>query len=118
MGVGTVISSVLAIVIAMVVVLAMAWGVIWLLRKLQDRSMIEAGTSGGERPMRFIRALPLGQRERLVLVEVGSDQLLLGVGGGVVTLIAEWDAGGKRITGEATRKVDPALLASMRDARG
>ncbi|QTD56130.1 flagellar biosynthetic protein FliO [Parasphingorhabdus cellanae] len=121
MGIGTVVSSIMAIVVAMIVVLAMAWGVIWLLRKLQDRTMTEAGEGGGERPMRFIRALPLGQRERLVLVEIGGEQLLLGVGGGIITMLAEWDAQGRRIHGadltEQNRKIDPAILAGIREAR-
>ncbi|GAA0480703.1 hypothetical protein GCM10009096_23480 [Parasphingorhabdus litoris] len=123
MGVGTVVSSIMAIVIAMVVVLGMAWGVIWLLRKLQDRTMSEAGEGGSERPMRFIRALPLGQRERLVLVEIGGEQLLLGVGGGIITMLAEWDQHGQRINSthggadDPPRKIDPAILASLREAR-
>lgn len=121
MGIGTVISSILAVVIAMAVVLGLAWAVIWLLRKIQDRTLIEAGEGGSEIPMRFIRALPLGQRERLVLVEVSGGRLLLGVGGGIITLLAEWDGDGRRVAGgpsdSAPRKIDPAILAGLRESR-
>lgn len=119
MGIRTVFSSLLAIVLALVVVLGLAWGVIWLLRKLQDRQLQQDFEGGAGLTMRFIRALPLGPRERLVLVEVGGEQLLVGVTGGFITLIARWDAAGRPVQPReeppAPGRVSPAVLAALRD---
>jgi flagellar protein FliO/FliZ len=95
MGVGTVVSSIVALVLSLGLVLGLAWGSIYLLRRWQDRSMggREAG-SGNDRPLRFVRALPLGPRERVVLIEVGEELMLLGIGAGGVTLLQRWDEAG------------------------
>ena len=95
MGVGTVISSIVALVLSLALVLGLAWVAIYGLRKWQDRSLgaREAGAAN-DRSLRFIRALPLGQRERVVLIEVGAETMLLGIGAGGVTLLSRWDAGG------------------------
>ena len=90
MGIGAVFSSILAVIIALAFVLGLAWGVIWLLKKFQDKQL---GTSEGgsdNRPIRFLRSMPLGQRERVTLIEVGSETMLLGVTGGSITLLARW----------------------------
>lgn len=92
MGIGTVLSALLAIVLSMGLVIGLAWGTIWLLRKWQDRTMgVDGETSGNDRNLRFIRALPLGQRERVVLIEVGDETMLLGVGTGAITMLSRWD---------------------------
>ncbi len=92
MGIGTLFSSLLAIVLSMILVIGLAWGTIWVLRKWQDRTMgVDPDNSSGDRSLRFIRALPLGQRERVVLIEVGDETMLLGVGTGAITLLSRWD---------------------------
>ena len=93
MGIGAVISSIIAIVIALALVLGMAWGVIWLLKKVQDRQL--AATAGGEdaQPIRFLRSMPLGQRERVVLIEARGETMLVGVTAGSITLLARWPGG-------------------------
>lgn len=118
MGIGTILSSLLAVVLALAVVLGLAWAVIWLLRKLQD-SRLRTGEDGVEgRSLRFVRALPLGPRERIVLVESGGEQLLLGVTGGVITLVAHWDAAGETLprSRETTsqQRYPPAVMATLR----
>lgn len=119
MGFGAVVSSLLAIVLAMGVVLGLAWAVIWLLRRVQDRQM--GGGEGDEsgRQLRFVRALPIGPRERLVLVEVAGEQLLVGVGGGLVTLVAHWDQTGRPVQSQgdalAQQRLSPAMMAAWRD---
>lgn len=92
MGIGTVFSSLLAIALSMILVIGLAWATIWVLRKWQDRTMGggEDGNSN-DRSLRFIRALPLGQRERVVLIEVGDETMLLGVGTGAITMLSRWD---------------------------
>ena len=92
MGIGTVLSSLLAIMLSMALVIGLAWGTIWLLKKWQDKTTGGAieGDSG-DRSLRFLRALPLGQRERVVLIEVGDETMLLGVGTGAITMLSRWD---------------------------
>ena len=90
MEIDTVLSSILAVVIALAFVLGLAWGVIWLLKKFQDRQLGLNEPGGDDRPIRFVRAMPLGQRERVALIEVGSETMLLGVTGGAITLLARW----------------------------
>lgn len=92
MGIGTVFSSLLAIALSMVLVIGLAWATIWVLRKWQDRTMgVDADGNPADRSLRFIRALPLGQRERVVLIEVGDETMLLGVGTGAITMLSRWD---------------------------
>ena len=92
MGIGTVFSSLLAIALSMVLVIALAWATIWVLRKWQDRTMgVDQEGNPADRSLRFIRALPLGQRERVVLIEVGDETMLLGVGTGAITMLSRWD---------------------------
>ncbi|MBM7456571.1 flagellar protein FliO/FliZ [Oceanisphaera litoralis] len=59
-------SSVL--VIGMILVLG------WLLRRLRGGALL-----GGSRQLKIVATLALGQRERLLVVQVGEEQRLLGV---------------------------------------
>ena len=65
MGIGAVLSSILAVVIALAFVLGLAWGVIWLLKKVQDKQLGASETAAEGRNLRFVRSMPLGQRNRL-----------------------------------------------------
>jgi len=96
MSFSTILSSLFALVLSMAIVIGLAWGTIWLLRKWQDRGL-DSGASQGStsRSLRFLRALPLGPRERVVLIEVGDETLLLGIGNGPITLLSRWDAEGR-----------------------
>lgn len=93
MGIGAVLSSIVAIVVALAIVLGMAWGAIWLLKKLQDRQLGVASNGDGEPPIRFLRSMPLGQRERVVLIEARGETMLVGVTTASITLIARWPDG-------------------------
>ncbi|MGO1247381.1 MAG: flagellar biosynthetic protein FliO [Oceanisphaera sp.] len=46
----------------------------WLLRRLRGASLL-----GGSRQLKVVSSLALGQRERLMVVQVGEEQWLLGV---------------------------------------
>lgn len=60
-------------VLALVAVLALIIALAWLLKRLPA-----SGLRGSDQ-LRVVSSLAVGQRERLVVVEVGDQQLLLGV---------------------------------------
>ncbi|WP_036760092.1 flagellar biosynthetic protein FliO [Photobacterium halotolerans] len=64
---GTTLGSLL-LVLVLIVFLA------WLLR-----SMKLPGVSGGDNGLQIVRQVVVGQRERIVLIQVGDEQLLIGV---------------------------------------
>ncbi len=60
---------------ALALVLGLIFGLAWLARRMPGMAGLR-GNSG----LRVVRSLALGARERLVVVEVGGTQLLLGTG--------------------------------------
>lgn len=90
MSFGTLLSSFLAIVISLVFVAALAWGTLWLLKRFQDGSFGRLSGGDAGRTLRFEKALPIGPRERLVLVEVDGEHMLLGVTAHAITPIKSW----------------------------
>ncbi len=60
---------------ALALVLGLIFGLAWLARRMPGMTGLR-GNSG----LRVVRSLGLGARERLVVVEVGGTQLLLGTG--------------------------------------
>lgn len=91
MSFGAVFSSLLAVVLALVVVLGLAWAAIKLLRRWQDR--FQQGVEGAGQPIRFLRAMPVGQSERVVLIEAKGEVMLMGVTPGGISLLARWPEG-------------------------
>ncbi len=71
--------------VALAAVLALAWLAIWLMKRFQLASF--ARGAGAASDLRFVRALPLGPRERLVVVEWRGETLLLGVTAGSVSVV-------------------------------
>ncbi|WP_085316294.1 flagellar biosynthetic protein FliO [Derxia lacustris] len=69
-------------VLALGLVLALIVGLGWLLRRLR-LPMSRTGL-----PMRTVGALSLGARERLVVVEIGTQWHVLGVTAGAISSIA------------------------------
>jgi flagellar protein FliO/FliZ len=90
MSLGTLFSSFLAIVISLAFVAALAWGTLWLLKRFQDGSFGRLSGGDAGRTLRFEKALPIGPRERLVLVEVDGEHMLLGVTAHAITPIKSW----------------------------
>lgn len=90
MGFGTFLSSILALVLALAFVLGLAWAFIWLMRKWQDHQTGASGDGANDRPIRFLRSLPLGQRERVTMISAHGEVMLLGVSAGAITLLARW----------------------------
>lgn len=69
--------------LGLAIVLALALGSLWVLKKL----VASRGESAGL--LRVIAATAVGTRERVVIVEVGSTWLVLGVAPGRVSALAE-----------------------------
>lgn len=90
--IGTAISGLLGMLVALGIVLGLAWVCLKFLRQWQERGL---GTREGEpeRQLRFVRALAVGQRERLMLVEAEGELLLIGVTAGAVTLLRNYADG-------------------------
>lgn len=98
MTISAVLSSILAIILSLAFVIGLAWGGLYLLRKFQDGSFGKLGGQMDGRDLRFIRALPIGPRERLVMVEIDGDEMLLGVTAHSITQLREWPGGGSNFS--------------------
>ena len=75
--------NVFQMLFGLAVVLVLLVGALWLLKQLTQRR----GEAGGL--MRVVSATAVGTRERVVIVEVGSTWLVLGVAPGRVSPLAE-----------------------------
>ena len=75
-------AAILRLIGALFFVLLVFFFLIWVFRRLQPGAVAGAGGT-----MRVIASLPLGARERLLLVEVGKQQLLLGATPAGITLL-------------------------------
>lgn len=86
--IGTAASGLFGTLVALAFVLALAWGALKLLRRWQDRTNGLGGSSASGPALRFVRALPIGPRERVVVIEVDGERMLIGVSAASVTLLA------------------------------
>lgn len=79
---------------ALALVLALAWITLRVLRgRLGRRGAARLpGVPAADEALRFVRALPVGTRERVVLVEHRGQRWLLGVTAGGISAIAHWPA--------------------------
>lgn len=73
-----------SLVLAVGLVVALLWAALWAVRR---------GRPGGFAPRgddcRILRGLSLGPRERLYVVAVGAQQLVIGVAPGAISLLCE-----------------------------
>jgi len=92
-----------SMLLALAVVLGLAWVVLRLLRtRLHGPRAPKA--AAGDDALRFVRALPVGTRERIVIVEHRGGRWMLGVTAGGISTIAHWpQAGAQPIDGAAQR---------------
>lgn len=80
-------AEILRTLLALAVVALLAWACLALLRRLQQgRGMAGNARAGSE--LRFVRALPVGAKERVVVVQYRGDECLLGVTSGGISLLA------------------------------
>lgn len=76
-------SSALSMVFGLLVVLALLVGALWLMKRLSQPRGAAAGL------MRVVAGVAVGPRERVVILELGSSWLVLGVAPGQVSTLAE-----------------------------
>lgn len=88
MNAGAFLSGLAAVGIALALVLGLAWLAIRGLKHWQDR--FRTGDEEGGRPLRFLRAMPVGQNERVALIEAEGETILIGVTPGGISLLARW----------------------------
>lgn len=87
-----------SMLLALVVVIALAWFALRLLRdRLQPRA--KPGAPGDDDVLRFVRALPVGAKERVVIVEHRGARWMLGVTAGGISTIAHWRGADEPATG-------------------
>ncbi|MBD1553945.1 flagellar biosynthetic protein FliO [Pseudomonas typographi] len=67
-------------VIGLLVVLGVIVGLAWVLKRMQ-----QASPRGGRQVIELVGARALGPRDRLLLVQVGDEQVLLGISPGRIT---------------------------------
>ncbi|MEO6928750.1 MAG: flagellar biosynthetic protein FliO [Casimicrobiaceae bacterium] len=92
------------------IVLALIWGAAWVMRRLN------VGTQAAGSAIRVLASQALGQRERIVLVEVADQWLVLGVAPGHVSALSTLPKG-TLPPRSATPAPFAALLARARVGR-
>ncbi|HWU14299.1 MAG TPA: flagellar biosynthetic protein FliO [Caulobacter sp.] len=80
MNIASALLELLTVALALAIVLGLAFFSLKLLKRLQ------AGAPGDDQ-IRYLRALPVGQRERLTLVAYRDEVFLLGVTSGQITVL-------------------------------
>ncbi|KXF81310.1 flagellar biosynthetic protein FliO [Enterovibrio coralii] len=72
--------------VALIFVIGLIFGLAWLLKRMQVPSMM-----GAKSGLKVISQLPLGQKERVVVLDVNGEQVLVGVTAHQITLIKSLD---------------------------
>ena len=94
---------------ALALVLALAWIALRVLRSRMDaKGALAKGLPASSEALRFVRALPVGPKERVVVVEHRGERWMLGVAAGGISTIAHWPAEGAAAVVE-TRPAMPAI---------
>ncbi|HEX6707417.1 MAG TPA: flagellar biosynthetic protein FliO [Albitalea sp.] len=79
-----------SMLLALAIVIGLAWVVLRLLRaRMQPRA---SPGDGPDESLRFVRALVVGAKERVVIVEHRGERWMLGVTAGGISSIAHWPA--------------------------
>lgn len=73
------------VLLGLACILAIIFGAAWLIRRMG------AVTMGGQSAMKILAGLSVGPRERVLLIEAGDKQILIGVASGSVTHLQTFD---------------------------
>jgi len=80
---------ILRLLILLPLVGGMAWGSLWLWKRVQMGVPLTGGAPKLGRPVEMIGVLPLGPGTKLAVVEFAGQQILLSVSRGNVTRLAD-----------------------------
>lgn len=108
----TFVQQLLVMLAALAFVCVLAYAVLGLLRGRPGGSRGKANGSGADDALRFVRALPLGARERVVLVEHRGERWMLGVTPGGINVLARWPLDGLGPPGAAPPATQPGPPAT------
>jgi flagellar protein FliO/FliZ len=98
----TALLSMVTTLIAFVVVLALAYVT---LRLLRGPLLARGGKAVGDGDaIHFVRALPVGPKERVVLVDYRGERCMLGVTSGGISLLKSWPLG--EVASQAAQALD------------
>ena len=78
-------SNPLTVLLGLLFVLAVIFALAWLVKQYNNSGLM------GNRAMKIVASLPLGTRERAVLIEIGEKQILVGVAPGSVNALHVFD---------------------------
>ena len=88
--------------LALTVVIAIAWLALRLLRR-RLQTGLKPGRVAGD-ALRFVRALPVGAKERVVIIEHRGERWMLGVTAGGISAIAHWPDDGSDAPAQGARR--------------
>jgi flagellar protein FliO/FliZ len=89
--------------LALTLVIAVAWLVLRLLRS-RLQTGLKPGQASGD-ALRFVRAVPVGAKERVVILEHRGERWMLGVTAGGISAIAHWPADQPDAPADGARRV-------------
>ncbi|WP_407331065.1 flagellar biosynthetic protein FliO [Enterovibrio sp. 27052020O] len=72
--------------VALLVVIGVIFGLAWVLKRMQVPSLM-----GAKSGLKVISQLPLGQKERVLVIDVNGEQVLVGVTPHQITLLKTLD---------------------------
>ncbi len=84
-GISTTSELAIQVFIGLIAVLSLMFALAWLARRMR----LVPGSLGGKEAIRTLAVLSLGNREKLLLIQVGEEQLLLGVTNQQITCLHE-----------------------------
>lgn len=93
-------AQLLQLMFGLLFIIVLIFVLAWLARKVQTSLPVKAGQQG----IKLVATQPLGARERLLLVQVGKEQVLLGLTPGTITPLHVLQ--------------EPVELENEKDARG
>ncbi|RAU40736.1 flagellar biosynthetic protein FliO [Pseudomonas sp. RIT412] len=99
----------LQLVLGLGLVVALIFGLAWLLRRVQ------AAGPAGNQVIELVGSRALGPRDRLVLVQVGNEQVLLGVSPGSITALHVMN---EPVQVPETQHATPEFARRLMDALG
>ncbi|MHC8408438.1 MULTISPECIES: flagellar biosynthetic protein FliO [unclassified Pseudomonas] len=106
------------LVLGLLLVLGLIFFLAWLLRRVQ-----QAGPAGKGQVIELIGSRALGPRDRLMLVQVGNEQILLGLSPGTITALhvlkepVEVPSGNEKATPEFAQRLMELMGKDHKDKK-